>query len=285
MMCRINDLKSSLTRATQIAFNGVVVAIATTLSVGCGGGGDGGSTTSVSPAPASVVKCDSAATAGVAPGFNGKQTLAVCPNLFVDPSIAVADRAQISNTILNAVERDRVFYGSLVAAPPDVIVCATAECGAYFAGPTLRNTTLGPNNYVDGASFVAPRTTIVITGIAADTENVLTHEGSHVEVAARLGNSSVPAWFSEGLATFVGAAPDCTGVIARAFTDLRQVDAQAAWNTRTNDLAVFLPAYCQARSEFAAWIGARPAGATLTLLTAVKSGTPFYTAYGPFLTQ
>ena len=249
---------------------------------GCGGGGNSGTAVAPTAAPATVV-CNAAATAGSTPIYNGKTTVAICPNIFVDGALSAAEQAPISVTINAAAARDKTYYGSLMAAPPDVVVCKAVECATYFAGPSLRNTFLPANTFA--GSFVAPRPTIVIVAVASDTENVLTHEGSHVELAARIGSGRVPAWFNEGLATMVGGAPDCTGVTARAFADLQQVDDQPVWNAQTNTTATFLPAYCQARAEVVAWSNARPAGAVISLLAAVKGGTPFYTAYGALLTQ
>ena len=272
---------SIIPRHVGCRYPAVAIFAAAWLS-GCGGGGDSGTAAAPTAVQATVV-CNSAATAGVTPVYNGKTTVAICPNVFVESALSAAEQAAISVMINAAAARDKTYYGSLMAAPPDVVVCKAVECATYFAGPSLRNTSLPANTFA--GSYVAPRATIVSVAVASDTENVLTHEGSHVELAARIGSGRVPAWFNEGLATMVGGAPDCTGVTTRAFANLRQVDDQPVWNSQTNSTAVFLPAYCQARAEVVAWSNARPAGAVLALLAAVKGGTPFYTAYGAFLTQ
>jgi hypothetical protein len=263
---------------------GFIVIFVVAWLAGCGGGGGGETAAMPIPTPPTVI-CNPSAIAGIAPTYNGKKTLTICPNVFVDATTSAAEQVAISVTIEKALARNKIFYSSLVTTPPDVIVCKTVECGIYFAGPSLRNVALAPNTFVSGGIYVAPRATVILTGIAPDNENVLTHEVSHVELASRIGSGQVPAWFNEGLATMIGGAPDCIGVNSKAFTDLRQVDSQQTWNTQTGSTAVFLPAYCQARAEVAAWSAARAAGAIVSLLAAVKSSTPFYTAYGPFLTQ
>ena len=96
---------------------------------------------------------------------------------------------------------------------------------------------------------------------------------------------SLPAWFNEGLATYVGREPDCTGVTVTSRIDLTQYDDEATWTAWTNTQPNFTNAYCQARAEVAAWVAVHGATGVERLLTDVAAGQSFDTLYGPLLTQ
>ena len=140
-------------------------------------------------------------------------------------------------------------------------------------------TGLYPNTYA--GQYVAPRMTVVLTS-PTWTQNpyVLAHEFSHVEVATRTGGKHVPAWFDEGLATFVGGEPICTNVTGKGIDDLRKLDQETDWVAYTGPEDVFFKTYCQARAEVAAWIGKRGNAGVVQLLDAVRQGQPFAGQYG-----
>ncbi len=218
------------------------------------------------------------------PSFNGTAMVAACGNVFVEPAVASDLVPGIVNGIRAALEMDRRVYGPLQATQPDVLVCQSGACADYFAGPRRRNVTLYPNTYA--GQYVAPRMTVVLTS-PTWTQNpyVLAHEFSHVEVARRIGGGHVPAWFDEGLATYVGGEPICTNVTGKGIDDLRKLDREADWVAYTGPEPVFFKTYCQARAEVAAWIGRRGNAGVVQLLDAVRQGQSFWTVYGAMVTQ
>ena len=223
-------------------------------------------------------------SANTPPSFNGAALVAACGNLFIEPAVAKNLWPGIVTGIQTALEMDRKVYGTLQATQPDVLVCQSGACADYFAGPRRRNVTLYPNTYA--GQYVAPRMTVVLTS-PTWTQNpyVLAHEFSHVEVAKRTNGKHVPAWFDEGLATYVGGEPICTNVTGKGIDDLRKLDQEADWVAYTGPEDVFFKTYCQARAEVAAWIGKRGNAGVLQLLDAVRQGQSFTGQYGQMLTQ
>ena len=223
-------------------------------------------------------------TANTPPSFNGTALVAACGNVFVESAVAKNLWPGIVNGIQVALEMDRKVYGTLQAAQPDVLVCQSGACADYFAGPRRRNVTLYPNTYA--GQYVAPRMTVVLTS-PTWTQNpyVLGHEFSHVEVAKRIGGKHVPAWFDEGLATYIAGEPICTNVTGKGIDDLRKLDLETDWVAYTGPEDVFFKTYCQARAEVAAWIGKRGNTGVVQLLDAVRQGQSFAGQYGAMLTQ
>lgn len=218
-------------------------------------------------------------SANTPPSFNGAVLVAACGNVFIEPAVAKNLWPGIVNGIQAALEMDRKVYGTLQAAQPDVLVCQSGACADYFAGPRRRNVTLYPNTYA--GQYVAPRMTVVLTS-PTWTQNpyVLAHEFSHVEVATRTGGKHVPAWFDEGLATYIAGEPICTNITGKGIDDLRKLDLETDWVAYTGPEDVFFKTYCQARAEVAAWIGQRGSAGVVQLLDAVRQGQSFAGQYG-----
>lgn len=224
------------------------------------------------------------ATTNEAPAYGGSKLVAACGNVFIDPVVPKNLYPGLVALMTSARDANKAAYGSLVAALPDLVVCDSNPCADYFAGPSHRNTTLPPNTYA--GQYVTPRMTVVLTSATWNrNQAVLTHELSHVEVNARIGAQHVPAWFDEGLATYIGGEPDCSGVSAKGVADLRTLDLESTWVAYTGNLARFTPTYCQARAEVAAWIAKNGKASVGTLLQGVGHGKSFSTLYGGLLTQ
>ena len=223
-------------------------------------------------------------TSNIAPSFNSTALVPVCGNVFIDPTVAKNQYPVIVEAVSFAVQSGKNFYGTLTSIQADVIVCSTPACGTYFAGPSLRNVAIPPNSFA--GQYIAPRMTVVLTSATANrNQNILAHEFSHVEVNARLNGAYIPAWFNEGLATYVGGEPVCTNVTGKGIASLLSLDLQADWNVYTGSAATFEKTYCQARAEVAAWITKLGAGAVNTLLQAVLQGQTFTSQYGAMQTQ
>lgn len=128
--------------------------------------------------------------------------------------------------------------------------------------------------------------TVVLTSATYNRNAyVLAHEFSHVEVNARLNGARVPAWFDEGLATYVGGEPVCTNVTGKGIPSLLTLDLVSDWTAYTNNSATFEKTYCQARAEVAAWVAKKGNPAIGQLLQAVSQGQTFTSQYGAMQTQ
>ena len=218
------------------------------------------------------------------PSFNGTTLIAACGNVFVDPTVAKNQYPVIVDGISAAVMSNKTVYAVLQSTQPDVIVCNTPACGTYFAGASLRNVTLPANSFA--GQYVAPRSTVVLTSATYNRNTfVLAHEFSHVEAAARLNGKRVPAWFDEGLATYIGGEPDCINVTGKGIADLTTLDSVSVWTNYTATSPAFEKTYCQARTEVAAWIAKRGITAVSQLLQAVGQGQTFTSQYGAMQTQ
>lgn len=223
-------------------------------------------------------------TSNSPPSFNGTALVAACGNVFIEPTVAKNQYPVIVDAIESAVQRGKAVYGTLVSTQADVIVCNTTACGTYFAGPSLRNTTLPPNSYA--GQYTVQRMTVVLTSATYNRNSyVLAHEFSHVEVNTRLKGAHVPAWFDEGLATYVGDEPVCTNVTGKGIPNLLTLDLESDWVAYTGSTATFATTYCQARAEVAAWVAKRGSAAVVQLLTAMSQGQSFTSQYGPMQTQ
>jgi hypothetical protein len=223
-------------------------------------------------------------TTNSVPSFNGTSLVAACGNVYFDPAVAKNQYPVIMNAIMSATESVKSVYGTLVLTQPDVIVCSSIACGTYFAGATLRNLVLFPGSRA--GQYTAPRTTVVlISATYSQNPYILAHEFSHMEVNIRLNGVRVPAWFDEGLATYIGGEPICTNVTRKGIFSLLSLDSQAAWVTYTNNPAVITETYCQARAEVAAWVARRGIAAINQLLQAVAQGQSFTSQYGAMQTE
>jgi hypothetical protein len=285
-MMTTNNFKHCLDFKSGSLYKSLLAGLLVAVLVGCGGGGGGGtSATTTTPVVQNAV-CPGGVT-NAPPLYGATTTVALCPTIFVDPAVALSQNQPIINSVAAARASDLAFYGSLQSTIADVIECSrSTSCGQFFAGPSDRNTTLYANSAA--GSWVAPRMTVIMTDATYNrNQYVMAHEFSHVEVFARMnGNTdNLPAWFNEGLATYVGGEPDCTGIATKGVADLRSLGMESTWVTYTNSTATFTNTYCQARGEVAAWVGKHGNAAVNSLLSAVSGGQNFNTVYGPMQTQ
>jgi hypothetical protein len=204
----------------------------------------------------------------------------VCDGVYVDPETPPAQLALMETTATRAAERDVAWYGALQAPRPLVVFCHTDPCREFFAGPTKRGRTVAPGRSAPGAQYVSrDRTTLVIVRADTRAENMLAHELSHVELAYRARRSRFPAWFDEGLATFISGEPDCSRPEPPAIDDLRTLDKGDAWRAQTDVAKRRHAIYCQANGEVAGWLTEDGRVRFTAFLDALKTGTPFDRAY------
>lgn len=194
--------------------------------------------------------------------------------VYVDPAASEEQRKNVIAWVRDAAREVDAFFGTKVETP-EAVVCVTEACAFEHAGPTRRShATLGPPAKV------------IIAGIDRLTKETLVHEMIHVEVARRLkGKPPVPAWFDEGIATFIGDNGICPPSRKRAVDDLRSLERAWVWDRFTNTSGRLEEAYCQARDEIGAWTKQHDRRALVAIIDGVAAGKKFDDLYGPLLTN
>ncbi len=117
----------------------------------------------------------------------------VTSKLWVEAAMPAADRTMLRETVARAAQQVATFYGSF-DREPTVMACETEACDRRLGGRGARATTFG--------------TVFIRLSPRGVNQTILSHEFSHVEFHARVGDyrlltGSVPAWFDEGLAVIV----------------------------------------------------------------------------------
>lgn len=231
---------------------------------------------------AALLSCASAFAAP--PCYDDQAPMVEAGPFWFDPAMSGEEQAGIVYSLAQAQANIVAAYGERLAAPR-VIWCKTMACATYFSGTDGRSfANTGNGKRRAGAQYAFSFAALVITRQARYPKNiraveVLTHELSHIEMRARLRGVSVPAWFNEGLASYLGTEHACKPG-TRGIADLFELDSPAKWTEYTNRESA-AKTYCQAHNEVGAWIaehGGFPA--ILQLLARRSSGTPFYSLYG-----
>ena len=202
-------------------------------------------------------------------------------SLFVDPTADERARGEVLNAWTSGIEKVRAFYGSLRADLPDGWFCNSDPCRLYFTGPPMRSHFISGHS-ITGAEFVAARPSILIVAINERMSRTVAHELSHVELWKRVAPNRVPAWFNEGVATYMSGEPACERAVPDAVPDLRSLSWGDTWETQTNDPSRIHATYCQARREFSAWFARAGRAGFDRLVERVQTGeSSFAEAYGP----
>ena len=198
----------------------------------------------------------------------------VCKDVYVEPVMSSNERESVMRMYSDSLIELGHLFGLHDDAMIPVIVCKSEACAIKFSGPSRR------------ARVVAePRPAIIMTGLGPRTKATFVHEMIHVEISRRTaGNPQVPAWFNEGVATYLSQNAPCDG-IKPSIDDLRRLSTGRAWTAFTEQPSKIDGAYCQARDEVAAWASVHGRQRIVPLVDAVASGTPFADLYGPMLTK
>lgn len=221
--------------------------------------------------PTIVAACLPAKADDPHPDFDGNVLTEVCHGLYVEPSVPWAQRELAKRWYGEAsTEVERLFRSD--AEAPMAIVCVTESCMRSFAGPTLRS-----------RAMMQPWPTVVIHGLDRSTKGTLVHEMVHIAIARKseANHRGLPAWFDEGVATYVGDNVACNAEMRPAIDDVRRLRAGHAWEAFTDRPNKLEATYCQARAEVVAWLGGRKRSAIVDAIDAVLlQGRPFDEVYG-----
>lgn len=217
------------------------------------------------------------------PSLSGMER--VSADLWVEPGMPAATRADLQRDFLFARRRIELFYGPPHSSPW-VLACCTAA----------RARSLG----LHGASAHTVGGKAILLGPHALTAPVLTHEWAHAELYWRLrarGLSllrGVPRWFDEGLACVIGdeakyseahwqqierrqlPTPHLNELIT-----LRQMSEAVAQygDTRPDSAGNMHVVYTTAAHEVRGWLARAGRGGVLALVEAMNAGEPFGRAY------
>ena len=218
------------------------------------------------------------------PAYDGQTPMIETGPLWFDPALSAEEQASAVQTLLQSQANIVAVYGERLASTR-IVWCKTTECATYFAGTDRRPfSTPGHGKPRPGAQYAFSFPAIVVLGPPGRfTGQVLTHEMSHMEFRARLHGVSVPSWFNEGVASYIGGDQDqsCRSGV-RGIDNLFDLDSSAQWTAYTfqhRDKARLT--YCQARNEAGAWITEHGGfSAVLDLLAGRSKGRSFYSLYG-----
>jgi hypothetical protein len=223
-----------------------------------------------------------------APEGDGLPSMVAEGDLLYEDALSEQEREMVRNSVSRAKANIVEAYGGQKAPTTQVIWCKTKACAFYFGGPTMRSfaTEPGPNHH--GGQYAFRRPAIVILRQARVREGgnlraveTITHELSHREFKERLSGAIVPAWFNEGVATYLGNEHTCS-VAMKGVDKLSELASPAAWMRYTDQGSTVLVAtYCQARNEVDRWIQSHGGfAAVVTLLEKRARGAAFDALYG-----
>lgn len=201
--------------------------------------------------------------------------LPIAPHIYVDREISAGSAMRLLNIVEKARVRAAYFYGELIAEP-DILFCSTMECyrkfGAIGLGYTLGNT-------------------ILISPYGARAA-IVSHELSHVELAARLGGQpevmdEIPQWFDEGTAVMVSLAYEFSDEAwleachnGESSPRLSEIESVEGWNHVTGANGVNMQrSYGTARQEVARWYAKAGRKGLEQLLQALKDRENFHEVY------
>jgi hypothetical protein len=220
------------------------------------------------------------------PAYDGQTPMIEVGPLWFDPTMSVEEQLRVAQGLVQAQATIVAVYGERLGSPR-IVWCKTMECALFFSGSDLRSHADSGNSGKPwgDAKYVFSFPALVMTHQATSPKDpraieVLTHEMSHIELLARLRGASVPAWFNEGIASYVGKERDC-------LPGMRGIDnlfvlVGSQWIDYTNKYKQKkFQTYCQARNEVAAWIAEHGGfAAVLDLLAKRSRGKPFNALYG-----
>ncbi|MDF5751204.1 hypothetical protein [Spongiactinospora sp. TRM90649] len=201
------------------------------------------------------------------PACYGMESLA--PGVHAESGLPADRKRQVVETVELANERVTAFYGGRKTSP-SVLACLSDDCYRRIGGGGERGVAV-----LNRAVMLSPRGVDPV---------IASHELSHVELHARLGDAQVPQWFDEGLAVVVSDDPRNLAPKTTPDRCLKEPDAPLpttldAWlRTATADPTLYAKAACKVTR----WLQSNGGPPALHSLTArLSQGTPFNTLIHP----
>lgn len=231
------------------------------------------------------------ACSGASAADFGSDDLVRQGRLVFEKTFTQAEQDRLTPLVVGALDNIVAFYGERKGTTPDFFFCKSTDCARHLAGKDWRSfTTIKPRYYYDG-KYYFERTSVVINHLVgnpkigdARLQSVLTHELSHVEIYARAGGRSMPAWFNEGLST-VAEGRNCQPG-TQGIEDLNRLADTQEWHDYTRPNGGKGDAtYCQATLEVQAWAGQHGGFAAVFDLLAKLPKKNFNSLYGALVTQ
>lgn len=199
----------------------------------------------------------------------------IAPQVFVEAGMPASSTGRLLNLVDKARVRTAYFYGEL-RAQPDILLCASLDCYRRFGGVGL-GYTLG------NTVIISPQ------GLRAA---IVSHELSHVELAARLSGrqdllDKIPQWFDEGTAVMVSLAYEFSDEAwLEASHDganappLEQLESRSGWDEATGMNGRNMQhSYGTARQEVTRWYGKVGREGLKQLISALNADADFQGAY------
>ena len=216
--------------------------------------------------------------------FSGASGLdEVTATLFVEPVMTADQRTTLQAQIEQGRGRAEAFYGSITTAPY-FVACMTPRCAERFGSYGEPAAAFG-----DVAIRLSP---------SARLPRLVAHEWSHAEVYRRVGGwrhiGKVPRWFDEGVAVVVvdealHAPANWDEITRRGLPTppLPALVSRSDWaaaierygETRGDDPGNLRVVYSTAGREVRAFVACAGAAGVTSVLTAVRAGEAFDTAY------
>lgn len=199
---------------------------------------------------------------------------AVSHRLYIDPAMPRPMIDSLMIMITEAEARNRGFFGKLIARPV-IIAGNTPEVIDRFG--QKGNGTAVSHLYLGNA--------YIVLGPDGLNTDVLAHEMMHAELAARIGwltrETSLPAWFDEGLAMQADHRPDFSEDAWRRETEngrnapaLVEMTSQSAFASERG-----WACFATAKHKLARWLGVVGEDGLHELLRRVGDGEPFDETY------
>lgn len=187
----------------------------------------------------------------------------IAPNVFTDDPEKSSDILALTESADREVA---AFFGALKSTPR-IVICTKEPCVRQLirGNPAPRGLTYGAHLII-----IAPK------GV---DQTIITHERTHAELhkMARLSDlwdQRIPAWFDEGLATWLSGAADVTPPTPEDRARIEQVISFRDWGPAVHEMT-WQRAYGAAQALVADMAEAKGPEALRTLIAQVEGGEPF----------
>ena len=222
------------------------------------------------------------------PAVRAEGIAVICDNVYAETGLDGDHIDELRKDVDLGSRNVERFFGTLRSGPL-VFFCYSPACKiALGASPAAASSddfgfASADVTLADGAPVSSA---VVVSGPFESSARVLTHELVHAEMKSWLPYDSLPTWFNEGTATFIANEPPCTAAAA-ARVDVTTLATKAAWQRYLDDTGRVHETYCAARAKVATWMqrfesDAMRTEGLRTLMTAVKRGTPFESAFDAY---